>query len=81
MGVKLEWTKQEIRTEPGLISLQHREITEEILEWKVAHSVQKTEINGSEDPLLWLRGTSTRKLGTNFVDKRRSLGRYSSVVV
>jgi hypothetical protein len=32
---------------------------------------------GSRDPLRWTRGTVYRKVGSNFADKRRSLGRYS----
>jgi hypothetical protein len=38
----------------------------------------KTEINGRGDPLRWPRNTLyPQKVGTNFANKRRPLGRYS----
>jgi hypothetical protein len=44
------------------------------------HSVYKTEITAVGDPSRWLRGTSLPvKVYTNFADKQRSPGRYSSL--
>jgi hypothetical protein len=46
------------------------------LKEKVAASVWKTEITAIEDPPRWLRDTPlSAKVGTNFVNKRRSLSR------
>jgi hypothetical protein len=45
------------------------------LKEKAATSVKKTENIAEEDPPRWLRDTpQSAKVGTNFVDKRRSLG-------
>jgi hypothetical protein len=47
------------------------------LNGKVAAPVLKTEINGRGDSLRWPRNTLyPQKVGTNFADKRRPLGRY-----
>jgi hypothetical protein len=41
---------------------------------------QENRINGRGDPLRWPRDTlSPQKVGTNFADKRRSLGLYNSL--
>jgi hypothetical protein len=47
---------------------------------KVAAPVLKTDINGRKDPLRLPRDTLyPQKFFTNFANKRRSLGRYSSL--
>jgi hypothetical protein len=56
--------------ERGPLSLVR--IIEELLEWTSSGSGQENRINGRGDPLRWPRGT-------NFADKRQSLGRYSSL--
>jgi hypothetical protein len=45
---------------------------------KVTVLTYKTEINCREDPVVWGRHPSTKKVGTNFVDKRLPLSLYSS---
>jgi hypothetical protein len=60
--------------------LSHVSIIEELLEWKAATSVYKTEINCREDPLRWPRDTSLpANVGANFADKRLPPGRYNSL--
>jgi hypothetical protein len=54
--------------------------TEELLEAKVAAPVYKTEINDRGDPLRGPRNKLyPQKVDNNFPNKRRSLGRYSSL--
>jgi hypothetical protein len=49
------------------------------LKEKVVAPVKKTEITTVGDQTRWLRVTPLiEKVGTNFADRRRSLGRYSS---
>jgi hypothetical protein len=65
--------------ERGPLSLVR--IIEELLEWKSSGSGQESRINdrGGGNPLRWPRDTLYPQNGTNFADKRRSLGRYSSL--
>jgi hypothetical protein len=64
--------------ERGPLSLVR--VTEELLEWKSSGSGQENRINGRGNPLRWPRDTLyPQKIGTNFADKRRSLGRYISL--
>jgi hypothetical protein len=65
-----------VKLERGPLSLVR--IIEELLEWKSSGSGQENRINGRVDPLRWPRDTLyPQKVGTNFADMRRSLGRYS----
>jgi hypothetical protein len=64
--------------ERGSLSLVR--ITEELLEWKSSSSGSRK----SRLPAVWIRcahhaNPVSGKVGTNFADKRRSLGRYSSL--
>jgi hypothetical protein len=64
--------------ERGPLSLLR--IIEELHEWKSSGSGQENRINDRGDPLRWPRDTLyPQKVGTNFADKRRLLGRYSSL--
>jgi hypothetical protein len=64
----------------GKGSTQPREYNEELLGRKSSGSDLENREYGHRDPSRWWRDTLyPQKVGTDFVDKWRSLGRYSSL--
>jgi hypothetical protein len=58
----------------------HVNTTEELLEWKRSGSGLENSYYGRRDPPRWPRDAPlSAKRDTNFADKRRSLGRCSSL--
>jgi hypothetical protein len=70
--------KKVVSLERGPLSLEST--TEELLDRKSSGSGLENREYGRRDPSRWPRGTFyPAKVGNHFADKRRSLGRYSSL--
>jgi hypothetical protein len=64
-----------VSVERGTLSLAST--NEELLERKSSDSGLESREYGRRDQSRWPRDTLYPQISTNFVDKRRSLGRYS----
>jgi hypothetical protein len=72
------WSEKNYQRERGPLSLVST--TEDLLERKSSGSGLESPEYGRRELSRWPRGSIyTQEFGTNFADKRRSLGRYSSL--